>query len=121
VEPIVGLILILAWGGVNALIAAKRGRSGLAFFCWSVLPVVPVITIMAKVSGGDGTIMGWAAFTCPLIAFIAAIMVKSGKEAAASSGAYGDYVRCPYCAEPVRQLAIKCRHCGSDLPEDDQD
>ena len=22
---------------------------------------------------------------------------------------------CPFCAEPVRMAAIKCRHCGSDL------
>jgi DNA-directed RNA polymerase subunit RPC12/RpoP len=65
--------------------------------------------------------MGWAAFACPLLAFLAAITIESGKEAAVSSGAYGDYMRCPYCAEPVRKLAIKCRHCGSDLPDDDDD
>ena len=26
-----------------------------------------------------------------------------------------DYRACPYCAEPIRHAAIKCRHCGSDV------
>lgn len=121
-EPATGLILILIWGGINALIAVERKRSGWAFFGLSVLPVVPVAAMMARLSGGDGTIMGWAAFACPLVAFITVIVIESGTEAAATTGSHGDYVRCPYCAEPVRRLAIKCRHCSSDLPApgDDQ-
>jgi LITAF-like zinc ribbon domain len=23
---------------------------------------------------------------------------------------------CPFCAEPIRKEAIKCKHCGSDIP-----
>jgi hypothetical protein len=26
-----------------------------------------------------------------------------------------DLKDCPYCAEPVKKAAIKCKHCGSDL------
>ena len=26
---------------------------------------------------------------------------------------------CPFCAEEVRQEAVVCKHCGSDITEDD--
>ena len=116
-EPIVGLILILVWSGLNALIAVKRRRSGLAIFALSTLPIIPVLILVSIGSGGDGTIMGFAAFACPLVAFITAVAVPSGVEAAARRGEHGDFVRCPYCAEPVRKLATRCRHCTSDLTE----
>ena len=28
---------------------------------------------------------------------------------------------CPFCAEPIRVAAIKCKHCGSDLLTDPRD
>jgi hypothetical protein len=28
-----------------------------------------------------------------------------------------DEVKCPYCAESVKRQAVKCKHCGSDLPQ----
>ncbi len=114
-DPLAGLLLLLAWSGLNALIAAKRRRSAIVFFLSSVLPVIPVVILVSLGSGGDGTLMGWGAFASPLVAFIAVIAVESGTEAAATKGEHGDYVRCPFCAEPVRRAAVKCRHCASDL------
>lgn len=115
-DPTFGLILLLAWSGLNALIASKRRRSGWAIFGLSVLPVLPLVILASMGTHGNGTAMGLVAFACPLLGFIVAISMTNGLEAAAQAGAHGDFVRCPFCAEPVRKLATKCRHCASDLP-----
>ena len=119
-EPIIGLILILLWAGLNVIIALKRRRSGLMFLGLSTVPVVPVIWLVGRLSEGNSTISGWSAFLPPAVAFIAACVVENGPETAARTGAYGNYVKCPFCAEPVRSEAIKCKHCASDLTKPDE-
>ncbi|WP_288935989.1 hypothetical protein [uncultured Sphingomonas sp.] len=114
-EPLIGLIVIIAWAALNAVIASKRNRSGLALFALSTVPVLPLIILVSVGTGGNGERMAWAAFASPLAGFIVALTMAGGKEAAVRRGQHGDYVRCPSCAEPVRKLATKCRYCTSAL------
>lgn len=42
--------------------------------------------------------------------------IFGGKKSTTDSTKIGDgYVSCPFCAEPVRSEAIKCKHCGSEI------
>lgn len=116
-SPMFGLILLLTWSGFNALIASKRRRSGWAIFGLSILPILPLVILASMGTHGNGAVMGLAAFACPLLGFVVAISLPNGFKAAAQAGAHGDFVRCPFCAEPVRKLATKCRHCASDLTD----
>ena|SRR6266849_8936295 len=75
-----------------AVIASRKGRSGLGFFLLSVI------------------------FT-PLIGIIAALIVNPNqKKLEEKQLASGTLKRCPYCAEIVKREARLCRHCGKEFP-----
>jgi hypothetical protein len=120
-----GLILLLA---VFLLItyAIGSGNNGLAAVCAVLFMVGSVVmyfmpAIIAGVfkhpsATGIGvlnfflgwTVLGWVvalvwAFSLPKPAEVEATAEDEGMRA------------CPYCAEPIRIQAIKCKHCSSDL------
>lgn len=50
-----------------------------------------------------------------VVAFLPSMAQKEIQKAQ-DQGEAGDFKKCPYCAEIVREEAIKCKHCGSSFP-----
>lgn len=120
-EPIHWVIVYLILAGLCSLVASKKGRRGWWFF--AALLAIPV-PLMILVSFGLGDSMEkkpfamWlAAFICPAAGFIIALMSDTAQQVAVEKGEFGDYRKCPFCAESVRREALKCKHCHSELSQ----
>lgn len=113
-DAVPNIILYLAACIIVAIVANKRGRSWLIFGGLSFFGAIPIIYIIRELDAG-AMIGGVAIFISPLTCFVAALSVQTGRDLAISNGDFGDYKKCPFCAESVRKEAIKCKHCASDL------
>ena len=115
-QPIFGFMLYFAACIIVAIVASKRGRSGLLFFVLCVAAGFGLVVLVSG-AGGSGLAAGFAAFLVPIAALVMALSAKSSAQLAVEHGAHGNYRKCPFCAEPVRREAIKCKHCGSSLQD----
>lgn len=118
-EAIHWVIAYLFLAAIVSLVASKKGRKGWLFFLIMLVLPIPLM-IWISYSLGDSMdkkplAMWIAAFSCPLVGFIVAVMSDSASEVAAETGSYGGYKKCPFCAESVRKEATKCKHCHSML------
>ncbi|MGN6231474.1 MAG: zinc ribbon domain-containing protein [Trinickia sp.] len=118
-EPLTGFILYGAFALLVAAIAQKKGLRGWVYFL-VIIALGPVVVMGASVvTQGNGIVAATLALLVPVVALVVVLLAKSGQQIAAETGQFGEYKKCPFCAEPVRLEAVKCRHCGSTLERDE--
>lgn len=116
-EPLIGFILYAAFALFVAAIAKKKGLRGWVYFL-AILVLGPAVVMGTSVltqGTASGALAATLAFLVPVVVLIVVVLAKNGQQIAAETGQFDGYRRCPFCAEPVRMEAIKCKHCGSEL------
>ncbi|AYX05050.1 hypothetical protein AQ725_03225 [Burkholderia pseudomallei] len=116
-EPLTGFILYAVFALLVAAIAKKKGLRGWVYFLAIIIlgPVVVMGTSIVTAGNASGALAATLAFLVPVVALVVVLLAKSGQQIAAETGQFGGYRKCPFCAEPVRIEAVKCKHCGSAL------
>ena len=120
--PLIWVIAFFILAALSALIMNMKGRGGGKFFLKLMggalaLDIVSLWALQGMES--RGLYVTVIAMTVGLLGLVLAIFSPSTKQLAVQDGQHGDYRKCPFCAEPVRKEAVKCKHCQSllSIPE----
>jgi hypothetical protein len=119
-EPLIGFILYAVFALLVAAIAKKKGLRGWVY-CLAIIILGPATVLGTSVmtqGNASGALAATLAFLVPVVALVVVLLAKNGQQIAAETGQFGGYRKFPFCAEPVRIEAIKCKHCGSALDSD---
>jgi len=116
--PLICVILFFFISAIAAFIANMKGRSGWKLFLKmnAAALAIDVFMLLAfpdleyrrfavtlVILAGGAVVLGMTIFS------------PNSMQMAVRDGQYGEYKRCPLCAEPIRVEAIKCKHCQADL------
>lgn len=117
-EPIFGFALFGISATVVSVVAGKRKGAGIGFLYLIAMFTVAfgLVVITSNITHGNGMAAGFAAFLSPVMGFIVALTTATSERQAVVHGESGEYKKCPFCAEAIRREAVKCKHCGSDVP-----
>lgn len=89
------------------------------FLFWIIFTVLVGVFANTK----KRSVLGWCFVSLifsPLVAFLFLLVLPTVRPDDPSSELVIAEERiCPFCAEPIKRAAIKCKHCGSDVaPEE---
>lgn len=114
-EPIFGFLLYAVLVIVVVVVAYKRGQAGWVYGL-ACLVLAPILVRLIAGAGGGGVGAAFGAFLIPVAALVVSLSRGTSEQRAVATGEDGDFRKCPFCAESVRREAVKCKHCGSELP-----
>lgn len=74
-----------------------------------------LVVLTSNITDRNGVAAGLAAFLSPLIGLVIVLCSSTSERRAVINGESGEYKKCPFCAEPIRKEAVKCKHSGSEI------